>query len=183
MDFIPNFHSRGGTEAPNFMGDAHAIPLKSDAFNGILLTEILEHIQDPKKVLQEAFRVVRSDGLVMVSIPFMFYEHQDPVDYRRFTPLGLESCLNQTGQEFETLKVKKMGGPGTVMMQTLQKLTYWKLQSNPLGVLFHYSIGLILLPIFSLLLNLAGIALDAIYGSEVSYSGIFMVFKKLKQAF
>ena len=48
--------------------DAHALPFKDKEFDCAVMSEILEHVKDPIKVLKEARRVVR--GCVFFTIPF-----------------------------------------------------------------------------------------------------------------
>jgi ubiquinone/menaquinone biosynthesis C-methylase UbiE len=45
------------------------IPLPDESFNGVVLQDVLEHVNDPGKVLQEVHRVLASDGLAYISTP------------------------------------------------------------------------------------------------------------------
>jgi len=54
-------------DAPNFLkGDAHKLPFDNDDFDVAVLCEILEHVDDPLKVLTEALRVSKH---VVCTIP------------------------------------------------------------------------------------------------------------------
>ena len=55
---------------------AQALPFPDNAFDAVVLGEILEHIPDPDKVLAEAMRVVRPGGRVIASTP-IGHEHFD----------------------------------------------------------------------------------------------------------
>mgnify|MGYP000327146710 CR=1 FL=1 len=50
FDIRPSYH-------PDIVGDAHHLPFKDNSFKIVLLCEILEHVEDDKKVLEEAIRV------------------------------------------------------------------------------------------------------------------------------
>ncbi len=49
--------------------DAQALPFKSGAFDNIQSFEVLEHLRDPKKALQEFHRVAKNTASLAVSVP------------------------------------------------------------------------------------------------------------------
>lgn len=49
--------------------DASTLPLRSDAFDVILLSEVLEHVPDPQAVVHEARRVLRPGGVFYLTTP------------------------------------------------------------------------------------------------------------------
>ncbi len=52
-------------------GDGHRLPFEDDAFEVVLCFEMLEHVESPHQVLTELARVVRPDGRVFVSVPWV----------------------------------------------------------------------------------------------------------------
>lgn len=48
--------------------DAHKLPFSEKSFDLIICTEVLEHVQDPKGVLQEIKRVLKPGGVVIVEM-------------------------------------------------------------------------------------------------------------------
>jgi SAM-dependent methyltransferase len=58
-------------------GDAAALDFGEASFDTVILGEILEHLADPRPVLREAARVVRDDGVVLVTTPFGWHPHPD----------------------------------------------------------------------------------------------------------
>lgn len=50
-------------------GKAEELPWSDDHFDVIILMEILEHVYDAQKVLDEAVRVVKPEGIVVGSVP------------------------------------------------------------------------------------------------------------------
>jgi ubiquinone/menaquinone biosynthesis C-methylase UbiE len=51
------------------MGDAQGMPFKSNFFDKILMTEVIEHIPDPEAAILEACRVLKKGGKIVVSTP------------------------------------------------------------------------------------------------------------------
>ena len=49
--------------------DALKIPFQDEAFDIVICSEVLEHIPDHKGAVREALRVVRSGGILVVSVP------------------------------------------------------------------------------------------------------------------
>lgn len=94
---------------PTAYADAAALPFLSGAFDGALLTEVLEHVSDDRQVLVELRRVLRLGGQAVVSVPFVHELHEVPHDYRRYTSLGIRSALESAG--FEVVRVDPVGSP------------------------------------------------------------------------
>ncbi|UGQ14021.1 class I SAM-dependent methyltransferase [Yinghuangia sp. ASG 101] len=58
-----------GATAAAITGDALALPFPDDAFDKIIISEVLEHIPDDAGVLAEIHRVLRPGGLVAMTVP------------------------------------------------------------------------------------------------------------------
>jgi ubiquinone/menaquinone biosynthesis C-methylase UbiE len=50
-------------------GDAAALPIASRTFDRVVCSEVLEHLPDPGAAVAEIARVVRDDGIVVISVP------------------------------------------------------------------------------------------------------------------
>lgn len=50
------------------IADAHKIPYASNAFDLVVCTEVLEHVTDPKSVLQEIKRVLKNKGNAIIEL-------------------------------------------------------------------------------------------------------------------
>ena len=51
------------------VADAHHLPFANEAFDGVVLSEVLEHVKDPGIVLAEAARVLGPGGVMVVTGP------------------------------------------------------------------------------------------------------------------
>ena len=64
------------------LGDASKLPFKTDSFNRIVMSEVIEHVEDEEKVLKEAFRVLKTGGIIAlttcnIGYPFFW----DPINW------------------------------------------------------------------------------------------------------
>ncbi len=54
-------------------GLSESLPFASDSFDGVLLNEVIEHVQNDRETLREALRVTRPGGKVVIFAPNRFY--------------------------------------------------------------------------------------------------------------
>ncbi len=70
---------RGAPDAPGLLqGASEALPFPDGAFDMVLLNEVIEHVRDDRRTLEEAVRVVRPGGHVVIFAPnrwFPFETH------------------------------------------------------------------------------------------------------------
>jgi SAM-dependent methyltransferase len=78
----------------------------------VLATETLEHVERYTSFLQEAKRVLRGNGLLIITVPFAASWHFVPYDYWRITRGGLQVALKAAG--FNTASVYACGNDVTV---------------------------------------------------------------------
>ena len=160
---------------PGIIGDIKAIPLESSCIDYILCTEVLEHVNDTIQAMKEVSRVLREAGLLIITVPFIFPEHDYPNDYYRYTMGGIKFICEQAGLEID--EIVKIGGLGTVFVDLLARVFSNFLNSTILGKIFYYSVGLLAVPLIYLLLNIVGYFLNVIKLSSF-YSGVGLVCKK-----
>ncbi len=92
--------------------DGGTWPVEDGSVDVVLATETLEHVRDPQHFLDEARRVLRPHGRLILTVPFAARWHFIPADYWRFTPSGLAQLLGAAG--FEELDVRGRGNALTV---------------------------------------------------------------------
>ena len=69
---------------------------------------MLEHVRDPLRVLQDFHRVLKTGGILLLSVPHLAYLHNEPHDYYRYTEFGLKHLTERAG--FELLSTRWSGG-------------------------------------------------------------------------
>jgi SAM-dependent methyltransferase len=67
-------------------GDACLLPFEDGSFDIVTLFDVLEHIPDDRRAAQEALRVVRADGWVLVSTPHADWHYPYFPFMRRICP-------------------------------------------------------------------------------------------------
>jgi ubiquinone/menaquinone biosynthesis C-methylase UbiE len=55
------------------LGDAHRIPLQANKVDVALVSEVLEHVENPSRVLSEVWRVLKPEGTIIVTNPNPFW--------------------------------------------------------------------------------------------------------------
>ena len=61
--------ARLGNRARLVKGFAEDLPFENNSMDFVICTEVIEHVIDPKVALKELKRVVKNDGLIIISIP------------------------------------------------------------------------------------------------------------------
>jgi SAM-dependent methyltransferase len=77
------------------IGDAQALGLTGECVDVVLCTEVLEHLPEPQRAIDEMFRVLRPGGTLLLTTRFLFPIHDAPHDYYRFTKYGLRHLLRR----------------------------------------------------------------------------------------
>lgn len=100
--------------SPDVIGDAMNIPLMDASVDVVLATELMEHLPSPDQFLREVTRVLREEGVLILSVPFMEPLHEEPRDFYRFTPYSLHLLLGSHG--FRINRIWKKGGWWSVVL-------------------------------------------------------------------
>lgn len=71
----------------------HQIDLPDSSVGTVFLMDTLEHVEYPHQALAEIHRILKPDGIVVMSSVLDFFIHATPNDFWRFTPDGFRSLL------------------------------------------------------------------------------------------
>jgi SAM-dependent methyltransferase len=69
------------------------------AFDTVLCLEVLEHVPDPRGVLDTIAQVLRPGGVLILTAPHLSRLHEEPHDYYRYTGYGLRALSAAVGLE------------------------------------------------------------------------------------
>lgn len=78
---------------PEIVGDICKMSLPADAFDVVVLSEVLEHLHSPSDGLRNLHCALKHGGKLILTAPFILPMHDRPHDYFRFTKHGLELLL------------------------------------------------------------------------------------------
>jgi SAM-dependent methyltransferase len=88
--------------------DINKIPCKNESFEIAICNQVIEHVPNPKVVLNEIWRVLKNDGTLIFSAPQMGRLHGEPYDFYRFTKWGLKYLLES--ERFKIIELNSHGG-------------------------------------------------------------------------
>ena len=95
---------RWDTSKIDLVCDITAIPEPADSFDAILCSEVLEHVPDPGKALDEFDRLLKPGGKLILTAPFASLVHLAPYHYcTGFSRYWYEHHLSLRGFKIEEL--------------------------------------------------------------------------------
>jgi len=75
--------------------DMHYLPYEDNTFDYVISDQVIEHLYDPQKAVDESYRVLKKNGIAIHTTCFINYIHPCPRDYWRFSNDGLRYlCRN-----------------------------------------------------------------------------------------
>jgi SAM-dependent methyltransferase len=94
-------------------GDVNLLPLKDNFFDVAIATAVIEHLPNPKQMLEESKRILKSNGLIILTCPDPFWErvativgHLPPEQHHKVMNQKAIKCLfEKVG--YEVLEQKK----------------------------------------------------------------------------
>lgn len=92
IDTPPNRQNK----SVDFFYDGSRFPFAEKEFDSAITTEVLECIPDPDAFIKEIRRVLKADGLLLLTAPFAWNE-MPPNDYIRYTSFGIKNLLEKNG--------------------------------------------------------------------------------------
>ncbi|MDA7569920.1 class I SAM-dependent methyltransferase [Flavobacteriaceae bacterium] len=118
--------------------DIENIPYEDNTVDSIICIEVLEHVRNPFKAIDEIYRTLKPGGKVFFTTPFLLgyhgktkkqnsikHDHDEYPDYFRFTHQGLELLF----QYFSEVNIEVLNGPVEMLMTNarLFKLLNYKM--------------------------------------------------------
>jgi SAM-dependent methyltransferase len=123
----------------DFYYDGKTFPFNKAEFDSVITNQVLEHVFNPDEFLSEINRVLKQNGKLLLTVPFVWDEHEQPYDYARYSSFGLKALLNKNG--FEILDHKKSVNDYRVLAQLFNAYIYKITRQN----IFVKNLALILI--------------------------------------
>lgn len=88
---------------PDILGDFCEYDFGQKSYDYVILSEVLQFFKNPQKGIDNAYKILKPGGQVIITSPFVFPIHDRPYDLYRFTKYGLEYLLN----DFTDVKIEE----------------------------------------------------------------------------
>ncbi|HUC61297.1 MAG TPA: methyltransferase domain-containing protein [Alphaproteobacteria bacterium] len=111
VDWDSGIHGRDQVDVSCDLNERIALP---DSFaDTVLCTDVLEHLFRPQRAWGEIARILKPGGKAIVGVPFLYWVHEAPHDYHRYTSFALKEYATRAALEVETLEA--IGGLSLVL--------------------------------------------------------------------
>ncbi len=132
--------------AVDSVGDIQNLPVKAESFDSLFCTQVLEHVPEPQRAIDESYRVLKKGGVAIFTVPHLAYLHNEPHDYYRYTKHGMKFMLEKSG--FAVEEIIPAGGllsflghiPSTLIMNLTAKMPKLNAAAFQLNRLFVQAI-------------------------------------------
>jgi ubiquinone/menaquinone biosynthesis C-methylase UbiE len=97
-----------GIEGMKVVLDANYLPFKGKIFDYVICTDVLEHIKNDKKVLQNIYATLKKRGKVVIALPAYsrLYGHHDRLihHYRRYDKKAFSEMAKNVGFRIKSVR-------------------------------------------------------------------------------
>jgi len=83
---------------PDLCCSVDDIRSEGNRFDAVIATELLEHLREPQRAIDEFHRILKPGGVCILSTRFICQYHADPQDYFRFTGDSLHHLFRNYGK-------------------------------------------------------------------------------------
>jgi len=105
VDWASSLHD---TQADVVANLNRPLPIESEVADTVVSLSVMEHLCEPQVMLDEAFRILKPGGQLVLQVPWQWWIHEAPYDFFRYTPYGLRYMLEKAG--FNDVKVEPQSG-------------------------------------------------------------------------
>ncbi len=116
LDYDVAADSAGYTNDNVIYYDGIHVPLDDESVDTVLCNQVLEHVDDIDNSLSEIHRVMKTGGVLLLTLPAVYPIHMEPYDFRRFTHYGIRRSLEAHG--FKDIRIKG----STMRRDTIRRL-------------------------------------------------------------
>lgn len=118
--------------------DGTVFPFEDSYFDSALCNQVLEHVFNPDEFLHEINRVLKPGGKLLLTVPFVWDEHEQPYDFARYSSFGLRALLEKHG--FTILQHKKLGADATIFFQLANAYLFKIIQGWPTLLKYGFTV-------------------------------------------
>ncbi|MEC3877991.1 class I SAM-dependent methyltransferase [Parapedobacter sp. 10938] len=141
--------------------DGNTLPFADESFDSIFSSEVFEHVFNLPQILDELHRVLKPGGKMLITVPFVWDEHEIPYDFARYTSFGLKHILQEKG--FVVVQEKKTTNYVSTTCQMWAAYVYQHIFPK------HKGTRIALTPLFITPITLCGLLLSAILPKNMNF--------------
>lgn len=149
------------------------VEISDNCADTIVSLSVMEHLCEPQIFLNESYRILKNDGVMILQVPWMWWIHEAPYDYFRYTPYGLKYMFEKAG--YKDIHIQPMTGFFTMWFL---KMNYFSLKWIKGSKLRKTLTKAILLPFWYTSQKLAPWLDNKHRGWSLESAGFFVVAKK-----
>lgn len=112
----------------DYFYDGKTFPFAEKEFDSIVANQVFEHVFNPDQFLTEINRVLKTEGTFLMTVPFVWDEHEQPHDYARYSSFAIKHLFESHGFKIE--KHIKSVNDLRVIFQLINGYIYKKLYSR-----------------------------------------------------
>jgi len=134
--------------------DGQSFPFDKETFDSVFCSQVLEHVFNPEQFIGEIQRVLKAEGKILITLPFLWEEHEQPHDYARYSSFGLSHLLDTNG--FDILQSRKTRKGAAALFQLWTAFIYSVTKSR------HSWVNLVIVFLLLAPINLLGLIVSKI---------------------
>lgn len=129
--------------------DGETIPFEDGKFDGVICTEVLEHVQNYQRLIDEMHRVMRPGARGTITIPWSARYHYIPYDFFRYTPSSLKTMFGKFSEAKITHRgtdISNIGNKVIVLwFRNLLPAQAWKYLFIPVWIALSPILGIVVI--------------------------------------
>ncbi len=106
----------------DYFYDGSSFPFDDEEFDTVVCNQVLEHVFNPEGFLGEIARVLKPGGQLLLTVPFVWDEHEQPYDYARYSSFGLHALLER--RCFKVIEHQKTCADASIIFQLINTYIY-----------------------------------------------------------
>lgn len=121
------------------------LPIESKVADTVVSLSVMEHLCEPQTMLNEAYRILKKGGVVVLHVPWQWWIHEAPHDYYRYSSHGLSYMFKKAG--FDNIALYPVGGFFTMW---ILKANYFSLRLIRGPRFLRWALSAIFIPLWYL---------------------------------
>ncbi|MFM7016004.1 MAG: class I SAM-dependent methyltransferase [Bacteroidota bacterium] len=123
---------------------ATQVPLPDESVDCILCTEVMQDLQEPSELIKECYRLLKKDGILIITTPYLVPIADGVWDHYRYTQYGLNYLFKKGGfNDLTITPISDVVGAGITLLakpvlrfwialSKITRLKFLRLWFNPL---------------------------------------------------